>query len=116
MFSYKSIICLFTLVSSGLAAELYPQRGKVCKITDKTKVEVVIFSGDGNAVKCADNCLATKGCKGIEYRDDKNKCTKIMTAMWYDKVSFSFSYFVLISFVVLLDGFYARSKKSLVKY
>ena len=72
-------------VERDLARALEPQRGKVCKIKEKTPIEVKLY-GDGNARKCADDCIANKKCFGIEYNDKKNKCTMILEEMNY-KVS-----------------------------
>ena len=99
MFASKALLTIFALISTVASAQLHnevasieverdlartlePQRGKLCKIKDKTPTEVITY-GDGNARKCADDCIANKKCFGIAYNDLKNKCTMILEAMNY---------------------------------
>ena len=61
---------------------LEPRKGKLCKIKENTKIEIVKY-GNGNAKKCADDCLANTKCKGMQYEDHKNKCILIFDEMNY---------------------------------
>ena len=98
MVAFKSILSLLALTVSvvfayeditaeleterGLKKVLKPQKGKQCTIKKTTKTKTIKY-GDGNAVKCAEDCLKESGCKGIQYNDKKNRCWLIFTALNY---------------------------------